>query len=100
FSTVQDIIQSLPQNFGGGPNALTAPLQGTENGAQFANRNFGASINLRGLGAGSTLTLLNGRRIAAGGGGTFVDVSTIPLSAVERIEVLPDGASAIYGTDA
>ncbi|MDA5193678.1 TonB-dependent receptor [Govanella unica] len=100
FSSVQDVVQSLPQNFGGGPNAMTAPLQGTENGAQFANRNFGASINLRGLGAGSTLTVINGRRIAAAGGGTFVDISALPLSAVERIEVLPDGASAIYGTDA
>ncbi len=100
FTTVQDMMQSLPQNFGGGPNAVTAPLQGTENGAQFANRNFGASINLRGLGAGSTLTVVNGRRMAPVGAGTFVDISAIPLSAVERIEVLPDGASAIYGTDA
>lgn len=100
FSTVQDVIQSLPQNFGGGPNALTTSLQGTENGAQFASRNFGASVNLRGLGASATLTVINGRRIAPVGAGAFVDISTIPLSVVERVEVLPDGASALYGTDA
>jgi outer membrane receptor protein involved in Fe transport len=64
------------------------------------NRNVGAGINLRGLGAGSTLVLLDGRRIASGGSGAFVDVSTIPLSALERIEVITDGASAIYGSDA
>ena len=60
-----------------------------------------ASANLRGIGDGSTLVLLNGRRVAnyAFDGGT-VDLNTIPLSAVERIEILKDGASAIYGADA
>ena len=48
----------------------------------------------------STLTLLNGRRVAPSGQGQFIDVSTIPLAAVERIEILTDGASAIYGADA
>lgn len=59
------------------------------------------SANLRGIGDGSTLVLLNGRRVAnyAFDGGT-VDLNTIPLSAVERIEILKDGASAIYGADA
>jgi len=65
----------------------------------------GAGISLRGLGAGSTLVLLNGRRLAPfgladDGQKVFTDLSTIPLEAVERIDVLKDGASAVYGSDA
>jgi iron complex outermembrane receptor protein len=65
----------------------------------------GAGISLRGLGAGSTLVLLNGRRMATygladDGQKVFTDLSTIPLDAVERVEVLKDGASATYGSDA
>ena len=65
----------------------------------------GAGVSLRGLGAGSTLVLLNGRRMAPygladDGQKVFTDLSTIPFDAVERIEVLKDGASAIYGSDA
>ncbi|MEY4005405.1 MAG: hypothetical protein RLZZ221_1501, partial [Verrucomicrobiota bacterium] len=64
-----------------------------------------SSISLRGLGAEATLVLINGRRVASypvGNGGTtaFVDLNSIPLAAVESIEVLKDGASAIYGADA
>ena len=60
-----------------------------------------SSANLRGQGASSTLVLLNGRRVAAHGlSGSAVDVNQVPLAAIERIEVLKDGASAIYGTDA
>lgn len=63
------------------------------------------AVSLRGLGAGSTLVLLNGRRMASfgladDGQKVFTDLSTIPMEAVERIEVLKDGASAIYGSDA
>ena len=60
-----------------------------------------SSVNLRGIGDGSTLILLNGRRVAnyAFDGGA-VDVNSIPLAAIDRIEILKDGASAIYGTDA
>ncbi len=57
-------------------------------------------ISLRGLGSARTLVLINGRRTAPAGGNTAVDVSTIPLTAIERIEVLRDGASAVYGSDA
>lgn len=65
----------------------------------------GAGISLRGLGAGSTLVLMNGRRIAPygladDGQKVFTDLSVVPLEAVERVEVLKDGASAIYGSDA
>ena len=64
-----------------------------------------AGISLRGLGQKSTLVLLNGRRVAGYGFAqnlqdTFVDLNSIPTSAVERIEILKDGASAIYGSDA
>ncbi len=65
----------------------------------------GSGISLRGLGAASTLVLLNGRRMAPygladDGQKVFTDLSVIPMDAVERVEVLKDGASAIYGSDA
>ncbi len=63
-----------------------------------------ANVNLRGLGASRTLVLLNGRRHAyvpyRMTGGRFVDVNSIPAIALERIEVLKEGASAVYGSDA
>jgi iron complex outermembrane receptor protein len=60
-----------------------------------------SSVNLRGIGSGNTLVLLNGRRVANYAfDGSAVDVNAIPLAAVERVEILKDGASAIYGTDA
>lgn len=96
YSTVQDVIRALPQNFGGGASEDTRTgFEGNMNTSR------ASGLNLRGLGAGSTLVLLNGRRLAStGSDGRFVDVSGIPLTAIERIEVLPDGASAIYGSDA
>lgn len=95
-STVPQFIQTLPQNFGGGVSESTFGVVPSGN----SNINGGTGINLRGLGNDSTLVLLNGRRLAPAGLGTFVDISMIPLSAIERIEVLTDGASAIYGSDA
>jgi outer membrane receptor protein involved in Fe transport len=97
YVTAADAIRALPQNFGGGPSEDTWHLGQEET----YNTSRGMGLNLRGLGAGSTLILLNGRRLAVGGGdGRFVDVSGIPLTAIEKIDVLPDGASAIYGADA
>lgn len=59
------------------------------------------NANLHGIGSNYTLTLVNGRRMAAfGGGGNASDLNAIPLSAIERVEILTDGASAIYGSDA
>lgn len=61
------------------------------------------SVNLRGIGASSTLVLLNGRRMAnfaSPGDDAGVDLNNIPAAAIQRVEVLLDGASAIYGTDA
>ena len=65
----------------------------------------GTSTSLRGLGPEATLVLVNGRRmpfypIGTGGTTAFVDLNSIPLQAIERIEVLKDGASAVYGADA
>ena len=57
-------------------------------------------ISLRGLGSPRTLVLINGRRSAPVGGSSAVDIGSIPISAIERVEVLKDGASAIYGSDA
>jgi iron complex outermembrane receptor protein len=60
-----------------------------------------SSVSLRGLGSNRTLVLVNGRRLANyATDGTTVDINSIPLSAVERVEVLRDGASSIYGSDA
>ncbi len=95
-SSVQDVLSILPQNFPGSQNDTTQ-LGSINTGRNLA---FGSTVDLRGLGADATLTLLNGRRLAPAGFGNFVDISTIPLAAVERIDVLADGASALYGSDA
>lgn len=99
--TTEQFIQTLPQNFNGGMSA--ANLGGPANsGGEGANLNLGlgTGANLRGLGNDSTLVLLNGRRVASAGTGYFVDLSLVPLDAIESIEVLTDGASAVYGSDA
>lgn len=96
YSTLDQFIESLPQNSGGGASQDTV---GTD--SSVGNNAYGNAVNLRALGPGASLVLLNGRRLAPGGnGGRFIDISMIPMSAVERVEVLTDGASAIYGSDA
>jgi iron complex outermembrane receptor protein len=97
FLTAAEVVRTLPQVFGGGPTEDTFEI-GREAPTNIAN---GVGLNLRGLGAGSTLPLVNGRRMAPGGrDGMFSDVLSIPLIAVDRIDVLADGASAVYGSDA
>jgi len=100
FGDLGEVARSLPQNFSGGQNP--GVLSGNLAGAGNANQNMtgGSSLNLRGLGADATLTLLNGRRMAYGGFTQAVDISAIPVEAVERVEIVADGASAIYGSDA
>lgn len=101
FTDLGEVIRSIPQNFRGGQNPGVA--QGADVGAAgIANRNAtgGSSLNLRGLGPDASLTLLNGRRFAYGGYTQTVDISAIPVEAVDRVEVVADGASAIYGSDA
>lgn len=87
----------LPQNFTGGQNPGIAG--GGQQGGQ-NNVSNSATLNLRGLGPDATLTLLNGHRLAYDALNQGVDISAIPLAAVERIEAIPDGASALYGSDA
>jgi iron complex outermembrane recepter protein len=92
YATVQDALRSLTVSTGGGPS---------ERINSAGNFTRGESANLRGLGAGATLVLIDGHRQPFSGAvGDFVDISNIAWSAVERIEVLPDGASALYGSDA
>lgn len=91
-----EAIRSLPQNFSGGQN----PGIGTGAGIANANVNSASSPNLRGLGPDATLTLLNGHRLPYDSAFQGVDISAIPLAALDRIEVVPDGASAVYGSDA
>lgn len=100
YSNMMQLVGSLPINFSGGASGSSemAPFGNSFNFGQNLTR--GTGFNLRGLGSVSTLTLINGRRIAPSAQGQFVDVSTIPLSAVERVEILTDGASAIYGAEA
>tara|TARA_R110001606_G_scaffold375415_1_gene533678 strand:+ start:101 stop:2860 length:2760 start_codon:yes stop_codon:yes gene_type:complete len=99
-TTTEQFIRTLPQNFGGGSSEF-APggLPNDINSRQ--NNTFGTSANLRGLGSRGTLVLLNGNRLAPTSKvGDFVDLSLIPVSALERVDVLTDGASSIYGGDA
>jgi outer membrane receptor protein involved in Fe transport len=79
------------------------PVQSNAANAQTNLGGDGATrVNLRGLGTSRTLTLINGRRVVPGGWGAnvAVNLNMIPLAIVERVEVLKDGASAVYGSDA
>ncbi|WP_434211930.1 TonB-dependent receptor plug domain-containing protein [[Pseudomonas] boreopolis] len=97
FADLGEVIRSLPQNFSGGQNP---GVVGAVGGAGNQDLTGGSSLNLRGLGADASLTLLNGRRLAYDGFSQAVDISAIPVEAVERLEIIADGASAIYGSDA
>jgi len=97
-STVADVLADLPQNYAGSgtPGAALGFVDSTGGNSVLAT-----GINLRGLGVGSTLTLVNGRRLAGTGSrGAFADASALPSAAVARVDVLLDGASALYGSDA
>lgn len=99
FTDLGEVIRSVPQNFSGGQNPGVAA--GATGGGQ-GNQNLtgGSGLNLRGLGQDASLTLLNGRRMSYGGFTQMVDISAIPVEAVQRVEIVADGASAIYGSDA
>ncbi|PHR19460.1 MAG: hypothetical protein COA41_07210 [Sphingopyxis sp.] len=103
-ATAQEFINKLPENFGGGSNAAVPAGLPNDNSAGANSGGFGSygsSVNLRGLGSGSTLVLLNGHRVAPSSVfGDFTDISMIPASAIDRVETLNDGASSIYGSDA
>lgn len=97
-SDLGEVARSLPQNFGGGQNPGIGRGQGQQNAN--INVNSASTFNLRGMGQNATLTLLNGNRLSYSGAGAAVDISAIPTAAVSRVEVLADGASALYGSDA
>ncbi len=98
YATLADALTALPQAFGG---SASDDARTTATDPTTTNDTRATGFNLRGLGADATLVLVNGRRVAGSGlMGDFADVSSIPLSAVARIEVLLDGASALYGSDA
>lgn len=83
--------------------SASAGFAGNQTNAYWTGNGYGtAQVNLRGLGINRTLVLLNGRRVVNGGTGanSAVDLNMIPTAIIERIEVLKDGASALYGADA
>ncbi len=95
----EELVEMLSANVAGANNPVSS---NTVFGPDQDRLGGGSSFaNLRGLGPTGTLVLLNGRRVStAGMSGGAVDLNAIPMDAVERVEVLKDGASAIYGTDA
>lgn len=97
-ANVADMLAHLPQNFGGAATATSAVLGSDGRGT---NDLAASGVNLRGLGPAATLVLVNGRRLAGvGTKGDFADASAIPTAIIERVDVLLDGASALYGSDA
>jgi outer membrane receptor for ferrienterochelin and colicin len=97
YNNLQQLLNELPSSGNG--------TFSTRNNNQDSTANGGAAISLRGLGADATLVLINGRRVAISPFAEsittgFVDINGIPVSAIERVEVLKDGASAVYGSDA
>ena len=98
FGTIAEAMTALPQTFTG-----TASDRAGGVGVDTTGTNGGRAtgINLRGLGADATLVMVNGRRMAGAGiMADFADISSLPLAAVERVDILLDGASALYGSDA
>lgn len=101
--SAEDIIRSLPQNFSS-VNAASSLRVFNNDVPGFFNPELqgNSTANLRGFGSDATLVLVNGRRQAGAPvfEGGAVNLSNIPVSAIERVEILNDGASSIYGSDA
>jgi outer membrane receptor protein involved in Fe transport len=98
-STSGEVLRSLPQSFAGGQQSTI----GTNGFGPFQNEgnfNNSDSANLRGFGSDSTLVLINGLRAPVTGIQGSVDISVIPLAAIDHVELVTDGASALYGSDA
>ena len=102
IASTEELIRSIPQNF-------STINSGNNLAIDFAlDTNLGpeghgvATANLRGLGSGNTLVLVNGRRLAGAAGASefFANIRDIPLGAIERVEVYLDGGSSVYGSDA
>lgn len=103
-STLEEFFRTLPWNY----SSITTQTntsdfyQGTDQEGEYIELGLGIStVNLRNMGSANTLVLLNGRRIAGTGEeDDFANILTIPLSAIERVDIQLDGASAVYGSDA
>ncbi len=95
---MQSGYQSVEEILSTQPSAAGMSLGSTSNNGSGGS----ATVNLRGMGAQRTLVLLNGRRMVSSGTGadSSVDLNTIPVSMIKSIEILKDGASAVYGSDA
>jgi iron complex outermembrane receptor protein len=101
--SIDQFARTMTENFAGADTIANSTSNAGFARLQSSGFNLfqGAAFNLHGLGPSATLTLLNGQRLApAGLDGSITDISQIPLSAIDHIEVLDDGASAIYGADA
>lgn len=95
-TTSEQFLRTVSVAVQGNTNTVSASASGAASGGV-------SSVSLRGLGSQRTLVLIDGRRVAGGGtitDSTSVDINSIPLSAVERVEVLKEGASSVYGSDA
>lgn len=97
FANLQQLLERTPV-------AGTGTFS-TRGNNQDSTANGGAAVSLRGFGSDATLVLINGRRVAVSAfaeniANSFVDINSIPVAAIERIEILKDGASAVYGSDA
>jgi outer membrane receptor protein involved in Fe transport len=99
YAAVGDVVRSLPESYAGGQNPGVQTGAGATNEAN-QNTTNASSVNLRGLGSDATLVLVDGHRLVPDGLFEAPDISAIPLGAVQRIEVVTDGASALYGSDA
>ncbi|WP_081933677.1 TonB-dependent receptor [Massilia sp. 9096] len=98
-TSTEELVKQLSSLSSAGTSTTAATSSGYGGGSI-------ATVSLRGLGSARTLVLVNGRRMSvygggsAGSAGSSVDINSIPLSAIDRVEVLKDGASAVYGSDA
>lgn len=98
-TSTSDLLNRVPQLMNIGMTDSTA-TGGSAPQSATLNTTFSRSLNLRGLGSSATLTLFNGQRIANNLLGNATDIDAYPVAMVRNIEVVPDGASATYGTDA
>ena len=97
YLNLQQLLEKVPATGNGTFSTRGNNQDSTANGA--------SAVSLRGLGADATLVLVNGRRVAISSFAesvttNFVDINSLPVAAIERVEVLKDGASAVYGSDA
>lgn len=104
FTSVDQVLNELPQFVAGAINGGGAGLSGEFDAGDVqptaTNSPGAATINLRGLGANRSLTLIDGRRGQPSNASLTIDLNTIPSSAIASVEVITGGASAVYGADA